>query len=400
MGDHRRYGLGRNRTPQEARRELPIPCLLVLLDVARLDFGLSTIPAPADRVFIRASTRTESASSILNLPYRLQDNVVAINGSQWDCAVAPVLERPDFDMTTPLNQSLLATGRVGEILSALGYALEQSFIDCGYGPATLPIFPPDPPIPFTPDQTANLVGNFDASNSATLTLSGTAVRRWENLAVGGGFNASQQNLLDQPNILAAGQNGLDVMVFNGNNQYLDLPFPAGTNYTLFVVGSVNPSATSPIGSFFAATGLEASFGGVDARIYQDNTTLPVGTPLTSVNGSDIAHSQSIGASTFGLMEWSESIDTQNGELEIAVDGDVETVFTGNTSNDYWDPARQLFGLSPPLLASIGRSQKGINPLETFDYLDGVIGEIVIYERVLSEAEREPVRNYLRTKWGI
>jgi len=244
------------------------------------------------------------------------------------------------------------------------------------------------------------VGNFDASASTSLTLSGTAVRRWENLADGGGFNASQQNLLDQPNILASAQNGLDAIVFNGINQYLDLPFPAGGDYTLFVVGSVNLSAASAIGTFFAATGLEQSFGGLDARIYQDNTTQPAGTPFTSVGEIVTAHTQSLGTATFGLLEWSESLDTQSGELEIGVDGVVESVFAGNTSNDHWDPARQLFGESPPLLASIGRSQRGVNPAAMFDYLDGQIGEVLLYERVLSEVEREPIRGYLRTKWRI
>lgn len=399
-----RVGLGKNRTPQEARRELPLPLLLVLLDAARLDFGLSTIAHPAQTVFIRRSTRSRKAvNAIPNLDYGLDTNFVAINQKQWDTAVAPVLQRSEFDMTTPLNRSLLETGRVGEILSALGWALEDAFVQAGYGPssASFPLFPSPAPVPFVPTDFPGLLGWFDASDSTTVTLEGGGpeVRRWENKNNATTFNASQQTLADQPEVVTADLNGLDVISFDGTSQHFTLPLSNVFDFTLFVVGLYN--AGSDIGTWFAATGFEDSFGGPDCRVHQTNTVGPQGTLVTARNGVDISTTaDSLTVGTYGLVEYAGLIAPSEGRLETGIDGDVTVVFNGDTSNDHWDDDRQLFGESPPILAAIGRRNAGINGAASFDYLDGRIAEILLYTSVLSEDDRSSVRSYLKNKWGL
>ena len=401
-----RVGLGSNRTPQEAKRELPLPLLLVLLDSAKLDFGLSTVANPAQTVFIRKSTRTRRmVDSIPGLSYALGANFVAVNQMQWDLAVAPVMAQPQFNMTTPLNRSLLNTGRVNEILAALGFALEASFVQAGYGPpsSAFPITQPPQPVPFVPTDIDGLIGWFDASDSTTITLEGAGpeVRRWENKNTDGTFNASQQTLADQPTVVTAAQNGLDVVSFDGVSQHLTLPLADVFDFTLFVVGKYDVGATSDIGTWFAATGFDGSFGGPDCRIFTTNVVGPVGVPVTSRNNINTFTTTSVlNAGVYDQVEYAGKTTPQSGSLQTGVRGVISQVFSGDTSNDYWDDSRQLFGESPPILAALGRRNAGINGAATYDYLEGSIGEILLYTSVLSNADRSSVRSYLKTKWAL
>jgi|GEM_PF-3491662 len=393
MGSHR-FGLGKNRTPQEAREELTLPCLLILLDAAKLDFGLSTIAKPAPLVYIRRSTRTRSVvNSLDGIDYALDSNYVAVNQKQWDTAVAPVLD--SFDMRSPLNQRLLESN-VGQVLDVLGASLEASFTRAGYGPGsnTFPVAP----VPFVPSDLEGLVGWFDAGDSSTILLNGPAgVRRWANKVTN--VHASQQVLADQPQVVAADLNGRDVISFDGVTQHLTLPLRVLDDFTLFVVGKYQVTG-SAIGTWFAATGFEGSFGGPDCRVHQDGSGAPSGTPVMAVKTVDyIPTSLALAANTYGIVEYRESIGGA-GTMAVGVDDSATTIFTGDTTDDHWDPGQELFGQSPPILAAIGRRNAGINGAASYDYLEGSLAEIVLYERVLSDDERAFVHLYLQTAWGL
>lgn len=122
--------------------------------------------------------------------------------------------------------------------------------------------------------------------------------------------------------------------------------------------------------------------------------------MTSRNNVDSSTASTVlAAATWGLVEYLGKISPQEGSLQVGVGGIVTSVFNGDTSNDHWDPSRQLFGESPPILAAIGRRNAGINGAVTYDYLEGSIGEVLLYTSVLSEDDRVLVRSYLDTKWG-
>jgi len=332
-------------------------------------------------------------NSLEDIDYGLDVNYVAVNQKQWDTAVAPVLE--SFDMHSPLNRRLLENN-AGQILDVLGASLEASFIRAGYGPPphTFPVAP----VPFVPSDLEQLVGWFDAGDSSTILLEGpSGVRRWANKITN--VHASQQVVVDQPQVVTADLNGRDVISFNGTNQYLTLPLRAVAGFTLFVVGKYQVTG-SAIGTWMAATGFEGSFGGPDCRIHQDGSGAPSGTPVMAVKAVDyVPTSLALGGNTYGIVEYAESIEG-GGTLTVGVDGSVASIFTGDTTDDHWDPSRELFGQSPPILAAIGRRNAGINGAASYDYLEGSIAEIVLYERVLSDEERAFVRSYLQTAWGL
>lgn len=370
------------------------------MDRAWLDFNRSTAAGPGNLVYIRRSARTRFVSGTSQFSgFNLGSNFVAVNQQQWERAVAPVLEAFFGPNAGPLGRKLREIGSTDQLLNALGEDLKQSFIEAGYGPASPASVPSQ--IPFVPDDLENLTLWFDASDSATITLVGSDVQRWENKANAAQFHASQPIPGDRPELISGDLNGLDVIELDGT-EYMTLPLDALTDCSLFVLAKYQTSATAR-GTFFAATGFDNSFGGPDGRINQDGSAEASGAPVTAVDTIDYPAANTLAADTYGIIEFYESIGGSN-VVEIAVgttSANEETVFTGDTTNDFWDPGRDTFGESAPILAAIGRMNAGINGAEaTFDYLEGSIAEILFYMRVLSSSERASVRSYLRTKWGI
>lgn len=405
-----RFGPGRNRTPLEAKRDLPPALLMVLLDAARLDFGTGTNSSPARLVYVRKSTRTSNWSrSIKFFGAVLDTGPLVVNRKQWDTAVAPVLSDPIWDMSLPINRVKLLTGRVHEILDDLGHALMASFEKAGYGPSTLSTTPG--PVPFDLDSLSGGLVWFDADDSSKIILNGSGVSRWEN-KFSEVWNASQQDISLQPQLVSGGFAGRNVLSFV-NGQHLTLPLPITGDFTLFVVGRYAGLGDTK-GTWFSATGIVSPFSGIDCRVYQQDfdpldgsPVISQGTLLSAVSNVERRASTPLSVDDFGILEYTSRIHPQ-GWMEIAVNGAAQVVFAGDTSNEEWDPHRQ-YGVegedplaSPPLLASIGGRQAGVlNPADaTPDNLTGQIAELLLYSRVLSETERGQVRTYLQTKWSL
>lgn len=241
---------------------------------------------------------------------------------------------------------------------------------------------------------------LDASDSSTITLNGGGVEEWADKSTLFN-NAIQTVAANRPTVAPASLNGLDTIFFDETlDQFMNIQLKARTDWHLFVVGRFMTSALNSRGTFFSAAGFDGTFGGIDGKIYQDNTVQPEGTPFTFISPSEVPMvGTTIPSGTFGIIEYRESISS-TGEAAIGINAFDQTIFSGNTSDDYWDPTRQTFGEPVPLQAAIGRSNWGVNPLRTFDYLSGNIGQLLLYPRVLAEGERVQVLNVLRAKWGL
>jgi len=241
---------------------------------------------------------------------------------------------------------------------------------------------------------------LDASDSASITITGGAVERWEDTSTF--FNDAVQSIAgNRPTVAPATLNGLDTIFFDETlDQFMDIQLKARADWHLFVVGRFLASVANTRGTFFSAAGFDDTFGGIDGKIYQDSAVQPVGTPFTFIDPSEVPMvGTTLGAGVYGILEWKETISSA-GAASIGVNAFDQQVFSGNTSEDYWDPERQTFGEPIPLQAAIGRSNWGVNPGRTFDYLSGNIGQILLYPRVLAEGERVQVLNVLREKWGL
>lgn len=240
---------------------------------------------------------------------------------------------------------------------------------------------------------------LDASDSTTVTVTGGAVERWADKSTL--FNdAVQDTPANRPTVDAASLNGLDTIRFDASmDHFMDIALKARADWHLFVVGRFFLNVANPRGTFLSAAGFEDSFGGIDGKIYQDSSIQPTGTPFTFIGGDVPMAATTLGAGAYGILEWKETISSE-GTASIGVNAFDQQVFSGDTSDDFWDPTRQTFGEPVPLSAAVGRSNWGVNGAQTFDYLDGNIGQVLLYPRVLAEGERVQVLNVLRDKWGL
>lgn len=244
------------------------------------------------------------------------------------------------------------------------------------------------------------VAFLDASNSDSLTITGGAVEEWADTSTF--FNNAIQTVpANRPTVDPASLNGLDTIFFDETmGQFMNIELKARTDWHLFVVGKFNSSLLNTRGTFFSAAGFDDSFGGIDGKIYQDNMIQPEGTPFTFIDPSEVPMiGTTLAAGTFGILEWKESISS-TGSASIGVNAFDQQVFSGDTTDDYWDPTRQTFGEPIPIQAAIGRSNWGINPAKTYDYLSGNIAQLILYPRVLAAGERIQILNLLRAKWGL
>lgn len=241
---------------------------------------------------------------------------------------------------------------------------------------------------------------LDASDASTITVAGGGVEEWRDKSTLEN-HARQPTLANRPTVVSASLNGLDTVRFDASlSQFMNVQLRRRDSWHLFVVGRFFTSVAQTRGTFFSAVGFEAPYGGLEGKIYQNSTVRPAGTPFTFVNPTEVAMlGTTLPASSFGVLEWREQVGA-TGTVDIGVNAFDQRVFSGDTSSDYWDPTRETFAQPIPLQAAVGRSNWGINPARTFDYLNGEIGQILLYPRVLAGGERNQVLNILRAKWSL
>lgn len=244
---------------------------------------------------------------------------------------------------------------------------------------------------------------LDASDDTTLTLNGTAVEQWDDKSTNV-QNATQATPANQPELVPNVQNSLPVLRFDpANESFLNLRLRNQSDFHLFVVGRFNTNALNPRGTFVSAAGFEAPFSGLEGGGFQDASIQPEGTLYTFVDPEgDIIPMLMVPVAVSGeftIFEWAQRTDL-TGDVQIGNNAIIETAFEGDTSGDFWDSTQETFGEPTPLPAAIGRQNQGINPASSYNYLDGDIGEIILYPEVLSTGQRISVLNFLRDKWGL
>lgn len=245
---------------------------------------------------------------------------------------------------------------------------------------------------------------LDATDPDSLVLAGNNVEEWLDKSLGS-QNATQPNPANQPELVPAVQNGLPVLRFDPiAESYLNLRLRNQRNFHLFVVGRFQTNPAWPQGIFLSAAGLEAPFSGIEGGVFQDSSLQPEGTLYTIVTPAPgvvvpVLMVPVADAGVFTIFEWAQDTSA-TGRVQIGNNAVIETVYQGDTSDDFWDSTRQTFGQPPPLPAAIGRQNQGINPMSSFNYLDGDIGEVLLYPEVLSTGQRISVLNNLRAKWAL
>lgn len=227
---------------------------------------------------------------------------------------------------------------------------------------------------WTPVQLVTLMW-FDASDSSTITLDGASVTQWADKS-GNSHVATQSTASKRPALVSAGQNGLDVIRFAGDDVLLttELFDSTASKGCIFVVYKQNDGTTTGV---LLSTRPSGSLEGWTLR--SESPTLLAyfhlgSTPSPSSSGS----ASSLSGYNIGCV-------VRNARMFYhAMNG--TPLGLGDAGN---------ISASSFNATAIGAENGG-----TASYLAGDICEIVILDYVPDNATRERVEGYLAHKWGL
>jgi len=228
---------------------------------------------------------------------------------------------------------------------------------------------------FSPTNIADMALWLDAADAATVSLDASSnVEQWNDKS-GNGRHAGQTTAANRPDY-ASTLNGKSVVGFSGSPEVLtgaQIVSGAATP-TVFVVGRA--TGTNAQECFVNLSSDSATVGG------HFNVTFEPG--LRIIGGATtFAGASIVTESIFTLGVSNPSV----GDAYCYVNGDERSVSsTGVTSIN-------LNGTQ----YSVGAGGAGF---AASYFLNGIVAEILVYTRVLTDAERQRVESYLSAKWGI
>ena len=223
--------------------------------------------------------------------------------------------------------------------------------------------------------------NLWLKSDAGATLSGSSVSRWANQA-GSGSDAEQTVAANQPELVANAINGLAAVNFDGTDDFLafTLPINGLTGMTIFLVTAATQDVEPPFpycqnaAIFWNESG---SWGTVHVTPLQQNVWIRFGTGKTQtlpVKFDFPAAKADEFTITTAMMDGAQDY--------LYIDG--ELVLENTKPNGELGSNRDI--------ANIGR---GYND-DT--YFPGMVAEVLVYTRTLSDAERQEVEAYLNSKY--
>jgi len=230
---------------------------------------------------------------------------------------------------------------------------------------------------------------LDAADIATITESGGSVSQWNDKS-GNGFDVAQGTGANQPTLITAGQNGLDVIDFNGTSHNLirtaSMPLVKDVaGATVYVVRSSDVNATASRACFALATAtsttarIQIGAGFASGRLFAGGRRLD-GNAFQRVDDGTAMLVSTWQIQT-GRFVYTET------DLRIFVDrtqGGLLSTFqtVGNTSDT--NSARITVGAGQSLTA----------------LWDGQIAEILLFGEAHTFNQLQTVWGYLAYKWGL
>lgn len=236
---------------------------------------------------------------------------------------------------------------------------------------------------FSPIQITGLVGWYDASDSSTITLSGSNVTQWDDKS-GSGYHLIQGTAGNQPVISAASQNGLDAVTFVSSD-FMDASNPASMIGVSEITSLAVVSCSSAAATARVAYGV---FGTITNLCWYliKQTTHRISNSL-SFNGSTESNLQNIQA----------FIPTDDSTSLI---GFRYLSGTSTTRSTYLDATEETATITAgSLYAATASLRFGAGVSAAAPWI-GDICEVVVYNKYISDANLVLLKNYLTTKWAV
>ena len=220
-----------------------------------------------------------------------------------------------------------------------------------------------------PDITSNTVW-LESTNNEQIIQSGGSVSQWRDRS-GNDNHFDQGTGAVQPDTGITTQNGLNVIDFT-RGDFMESTYlvPEG-DFSIFIV--VKSETSGSFDFFFTQGNVD-----VDWAFLKQSTDYY----YISLNGGSIGSSSGIQAPNDIIMNLTNDRVGSTNNFTLYKNG----TSSGTNSSDYANAGTKM---------SIGAKDDG-GP----GRFDGWIAEVVIYEKLLSDSERNTVENYLNEKWAI
>jgi len=216
---------------------------------------------------------------------------------------------------------------------------------------------------------------LDAADASTVTTVSNAVSEWRDKS-GNARHATQSTAGERPTYTSAGQNGLNVLTFDGSNDWLLLPnaaAPLGVNAT-FAAGKPNHTAAS---CCFVSREYYINGWAIDSR--------DSGTAARYTFNANATTSATLTNNTNKILT-----GIYNGSIvSISVNGGTATTTNNSTAPSH--DARDLTVVG-------ARFNNGGLPLASL--YRGPMYEIIVLHSVPSTDTRQRIEGYLAHKWGL
>lgn len=222
---------------------------------------------------------------------------------------------------------------------------------------------------FNPKSLSGLFGWWDFSDAATLTLNGAAPTQTISEVrdkSGNNRHFLHTTALNQPAYTPNAQNGRAAATFNGANTFLDIA-SVTLNQPFTAIGVYQNTATSGFRHLLAGT-LPAGAGFI---MFAQNPFWNQGMNLGALFAPIPA-----------ITDWQVHSNVADGAASV-VARNLDADSTGGAG-----------------LNGVSTLRMGANAINGSGVHQGPVGAVLIYDRVLTRAEREQLVRYLAPQWGI
>ena len=235
---------------------------------------------------------------------------------------------------------------------------------------------------------------LDATDATSITASGGAVSQWNDKS-GNASNFTQGTGANQPTTGSRTINSLNVIDFDGTNDFLLCPSSSGlfnylhnsTGGTTFIVGIRETTGGVMHGNGGGGSATIGHYHAINASANTDLLITNGNSGLTSALQFDLT---AMGTTAFYLTnKWDGNNATAANRLKESRNG---AAFTGANIQTQ---AASNSNASQSL--AIGADYTGGS---AGAFWNGAFGEIIFYEGILSSGDITSVQSYLASKWGI
>lgn len=217
-----------------------------------------------------------------------------------------------------------------------------------------------------PDSIEGIVLWLDADDDTTLSLSGSNVTQWDDLS-GNDNHATPLTTDVRPKSGTRTINSKNAIEFDGTD-FLETPDLELTEYTEFIVFQADNVITDGAS---LTTAIMGGAGGKDTRYIRRSDLWLWEDGVQAIPSTNI--------STNGVYISTASHDATTLDAELRLNGESQ-------------------GVVNRAMPTGGTTPYRIGAFSTNLWYDGVIAEIIVYDRVLSAAEKQQVEAYLTAKW--